>query len=248
MRLASYVLTVGVLAYASSAFGAEVPCSARTFENSAFTVCVFDARTEDLHLAWTNASDVPLRGFYRLAKSLGPRAARVRFAMNAGMFDAGSKPIGLYVETGVIRHRLNTDIGSGNFYMTPNGVFSREADGTIKIETTSAFAVRHTTPDLATQSGPMLVIDNTLNPQIAADGPSRNIRNGVGLRDAHTAFFVISDEPVSFGKLARLFRDGLQCHDALYFDGAVSSIWIPSSGREDNTAQLGPLVVITNKN
>ena len=118
------------------------------------------------------------------------------------------------------------------------------AGGALRLDTTEAFTVRSDTPRWATQSGPKLVIDNQFNPQIAADGPSKNLRNGVGLRDKHTALFVISDTPVSFGKLARLFREDLGCRDALYFDGAVSSAWIPSQHRDDNAAPLGPMVVV----
>jgi uncharacterized protein YigE (DUF2233 family) len=43
------------------------------------------------------------------------------------------------------------------------------------------------------------------------------------------------------GKLARLFRDELHCKDALYLDGAVSSLWAPSLGRSDSGNPLGPL-------
>jgi CDP-4-dehydro-6-deoxyglucose reductase len=42
----------------------------------------------------------------------------------------------------------------------------------------------------------MLVIDGALHAQFAPDGESRYIRNGVGVRDGRTAFFVISAEPV----------------------------------------------------
>ena len=47
------------------------------------------------------------------------------------------------------------------------------------------------------------------------------------------AWFVISEEPVSFGRLARCFRDGLGCRNALYLDGAVSSLWDRPAGRRD---------------
>ena len=50
---------------------------------------------------------------------------------------------------------------------------------------------------------------------------------------------------VSFGKLARLFRDILNCRDALYLDGAVSSLWPPAAQRMDNRAPLGRVIVVT---
>ena len=69
------------------------------------------------------------------------------------------------------------------------------------------------------------------------------IRNGVGVRGGE-ALFAISDQPVSFGRFARFFRDGLGCPDALYLDGAVSSLWAPAMGRQDTQTGLGTFVVV----
>ena len=55
--------------------------------------------------------------------------------------------------------------------------------------------------------------------------------------------FVISNEVVSFGKLARFFRDGLHARNALYFDGSVSSLWDPAAGRQDAGVPLGPIII-----
>ena len=55
---------------------------------------------------------------------------------------------------------------------------------------------------------------------------------------------VISLDPVSFGRIARYFRDRVKARDALYFDGSVSSLWDPANGRMDDFAELGPLVVV----
>jgi uncharacterized protein YigE (DUF2233 family) len=59
------------------------------------------------------------------------------------------------------------------------------------------------------------------------------------------AFFVISNAPVSFGRLARFLHDGLGCPDALYLDGAVSALWAPGLAREDTAAKLGTFVVVS---
>ena len=60
--------------------------------------------------------------------------------------------------------------------------------------------------DYATQSGPMLVIDGQIHPKISENGPSRKIRNGVGVRDRHIAVFSILVCPVTFREFARRFR------------------------------------------
>jgi uncharacterized protein YigE (DUF2233 family) len=218
-------------------------CEPRTFEGSPFTVCTVDLRRDELRLAWRGHAGPPLRGFAALADDLGDDARRVRFAINAGMYDADGAPIGLYVAAGVEHHARDDADGEGNFYRKPNGVFSVDASGEVHVEPTAAYAARRAAPAWATQSGPMLVIDGALHPAIADDGASRKLRNAVGARDAHTAVVVISEAPVSFGRLARLFRDELRCRDALYLDGVVSSLWLPP-GRRDAGHPLGPMIVV----
>jgi uncharacterized protein YigE (DUF2233 family) len=90
----------------------------------------------------------------------------------------------------------------------------------------------------------MLVIDGDLHPAIQDNGQSLHIRNGVGVDSADTAWFVISDDGVSFGRMARFFRDVLNCRNALYLDGSVSSLWDRPGGRRDGRTDLGPLVAV----
>jgi len=231
MKWAAFFL----LTMLTSAAAAE-SCSQRLFDGSTFTACQFDTKTQTLKFALP-----PSRGF----EGLG--AHGVAFGMNAGMFDQTGEPIGLYVEDGKALRPLNTRSGNGNFYMLPNGVFSQDRNGKLHIETTQAFVARHAKPRWATQSGPMLLIAGKLHPQVSDDGLSRNIRNGVCISGPSHAFFVISEDEVSFGKLARFFRDSLGCRDALYLDGFVSSLWLPAQGRMDNRAPLGPVVVVTER-
>jgi uncharacterized protein YigE (DUF2233 family) len=42
-------------------------------------------------------------------------------------------------------------------------------------------------------------------------------------------------------------RDELNCHNALFLDGAVSSLWAPASARLDSGYPLGPLVVVSER-
>lgn len=219
-------------------------CADKIFETTRFTVCVANTARQDVRLTWTDSKNMPLRSFARLATALGPDAGHVQFAMNAGMFDERGAPIGLYVENGFTRAPLNTRTGDGNFYLKPNGVFWIAGDGALGLETTERYVSGNRAPQWATQSGPMLVIDGEINPQIAPEGPSKYIRNGVCVRDPHTAFFAVSDEPVSFGRLARFFRDVQGCSSALYLDGAISSLWAPSLAREDDAHLLGPMIVV----
>jgi uncharacterized protein YigE (DUF2233 family) len=219
------------------------PCEHRVFEGEGFVVCSFDAQTQKLRLAWKSIAGTPYRSFAALSHELDE--GKLAFAMNAGMYDQAGSPIGLYIEQGRELKYISTMAGPGNFHMKPNGVFWIDADSDPHVSATDDYIAAAPQPAWATQSGPMLVIGGQLHPDFQSDGASRYVRNGVGVSGRHAALFVISDRPVSFGKLARLFRDELHCDDALYLDGAVSSLWAPSLGRSDSGNPLGPLVVVT---
>ena len=216
-------------------------CEAKTFEGSAFTVCRFDARGETIELIEGS------RSLAEVEARLGNRARHVKFAMNAGMYDEEGQPIGLFIADAKVGKRINLRSGSGNFHLLPNGVFAQGANGALSITPSHKFAQRVPAPRWATQSGPMLLIDGKLHPRFSANGPSQLIRNGVGIRDSHTAYFVISEDPVSFGRFARFFRDALDCDDALYLDGTVSSLWDPAGARQDAYSSLGPILVVFGK-
>jgi prepilin-type processing-associated H-X9-DG protein len=213
-------------------------CRTVTFEQSRFTVC--DPGRGALRLIAAARDEEPRRSFAEVMTAVPP--GQVAFAMNAGMFDADGRPIGLAVVDGRPVHALNSRDGGGNFHLKPNGVFAVRRDGAAEVVTSKAFAM---SPDIAhaTQSGPMLVIDGAIHPRFDKDGESRFIRNGVGIAAGGRPLFVISNEVVSFGKLARFFRDGLKTANALYFDGSVSSLWDPATGRMDAGVPLGPIIV-----
>jgi len=216
-------------------------CSDRAFEGTRFTVCSVKGGKVEVR---TSARDgAPYRTFAALEAALGKRADQAAFAMNAGMFDEQGRAIGLLIENGKELHKINRRKGGGNFHMMPNGVFLARTDGRAEVVTSDDY---QPSPDIAfaTQSGPMLVIEGKLHPAFEPDGTSRNIRNGVGIAPDGTPVFVISAELVSFGKLARFFRDDLKTRNALYFDGSVSSLRDPVNGRRDTHAELGPIVVV----
>lgn len=222
-------------------------CRAERFEGSPFTICRYNPQTHSIALRLKHPDGGPLRSFARLADALGPAASHIAFAMNAGMYDKWSQPIGLYVERGITEHPLNRKQGPGNFHMQPNGVFWIDTAGP-HVATTDAYAaLGKVAATYATQSGPMLLIDGKPNPQFGPDGTSRYIRNGVCVPDGKQIVFVLSDEPVSFGKFARAFRDSLHCRDALYLDGYVSSLWDAGTGRIDQRFPLGPMIVVSER-
>lgn len=226
---------------------ADAACVETLFEGDRFVICSFDPARQTLRLILDDKSGRPYRSFGNLRHALGSAADKVAFAMNAGMFDAAGIPIGLHVEDGEQRVPLNRASGAGNFYMVPNGVFWLDRHGPHVTPTTSFHQKRPAGVRQATQSGPMLVIDGKLHPAFGGDGASRYIRNGVGVTRDHRAIFVISRSAVSFGKFARLFRDSLDCPDALYLDGYVSALWTPAADHPQQSHPLGPMILVSNR-
>jgi uncharacterized protein YigE (DUF2233 family) len=222
-------------------------CSEMSFDASRFTICRFDPKRHDLQGFVTDQNGNPFRRFDHLRRYLGVKSKRVAFAMNAGMFDDAGFPIGLYVEDGIERHPSNDRDAPGNFYLKPNGVFWVDARGVHVAETKAYLDGARFGLRFATQSGPMLVIAGQIHPKFDFDGSSKHIRNGVGVDRAGRAVFVISSGPVSLGKFARVFRDQLGCDNALFLDGAVSSLWNGATDRIDERADIGPMIVVSER-
>ncbi len=185
----------------------------------------------------------PYGSFSALSAALAVDGKQLVFAMNAGMFGADLKPIGLYIENGKQARKINRRNGSGNFHLKPNGVFY-VAGGQAGVVETEAYAKKGLKPDFATQSGPMLVINGKIHPKFTETGPSRKRRNGVCVPGKNEVVFAISDGFVNFHSFARLFRDGFKCQNALFFDGSISSLHAPEMGRSDGFFDLGPMVAV----
>ena len=222
-------------------------CRKVTFEEAVFTHCTADPAKHRIAVDLGPDDGAPYRSLANLAAARPADGAPVAFAVNGGMFDEEGKPIGYYVEGGKRLKELNRNKGSGNFHMAPNGVFFGAGDKWQVRTSDDFYSNVGDRPQFGTQSGPMLLIAGKLHPEITDNGPSRTRRNGVGVDSAGKAHFVISEGPVSFGALARFYRDDLKVANALYLDGSVSSLWDPASERLDVRAPLGPLIVVTER-
>ena len=219
----------------------EAACAEEAFEGNAYVVCRFDLRSDPLQLFNLKPDGEPYGSFSSLGGGLKEQGKTLAFGMNAGMFDDHLKPIGLYVEGGKQLKRLNRRNGPGNFHLKPNGVFyiAGSSGGVMETE---AYAKSGLKVDYASQSGPMLVVDGKLHPRFSETAQSRKRRNGVGASDGHMLVFAISTSAVNFHSFARLFRDHLNCRNALFLDGSISSLYAPELGRSDGFFSLGPII------
>ena len=234
-------LSAAVMLLAAGLAPAAAACRDEAYGGVPYTICEVEAG-QDLRLFLTAPDGQPFGSFARIEADLAGRGERLVFAMNAGMYHADRRPVGLFVQDGRQVAPLVTRAGPGNFGMLPNGVFCIRPRGFAVIES-RAFAARGPECTDASQSGPMLVIDGALHPRFLPEATSTHIRNGVGVsRDGRRAVFAISNRPVTFHQFARLFRDHLGLPQALYFDGSISRLHAPELGRSDWGRPMGPIV------
>jgi len=164
----------------------------------------------------------------------------LNFAMNAGMYHANYSPVGLYIEQGEQKQKINTLTKRfGNFYMQPNGVLAWNNDKIILLQT-QKYIQTVFKANYATQSGPMLVIDGKVNALFIPNSESLKVRNGVGVKN-NQVYFVISRDRMSFYDFAHIFKNNLRIDQALYLDGSISSAYIPQAKRHDQIYNLGPI-------
>jgi uncharacterized protein YigE (DUF2233 family) len=241
--------SLGLALFIASGAAAEPgPCADIEEQGAAYTVCDFDARKSDIRLFLRDDKGEILGAFSRLASELANKGETLVFAMNAGMYAEDRAPVGLYVENGRTLNGANTRSGAGNFHLKPNGVFWVN-DGRAGVTETARYLKNPQRAQFATQSGPMLVIGGRIHPRIHGDGMSQKFRNGVCVEDGHIIRFAISNQPVTFHQFARLFRDRLQCKDALFLDGgSASALYARSLSRHDRFAPtMGPILGVVEK-
>ncbi|MBZ9676848.1 phosphodiester glycosidase family protein [Mesorhizobium sp. ES1-1] len=221
------------------------PCRTTSFEAASYVVCEVDPKLYSIELFWKDPTGKPYQSLHALHAAQQTSGRRMLLAINAGMYHPNLDPVGLYVERGREMTSAKTGSGSGNFSLLPNGIFA--IGNKAAVRETSDFLKSRPQVDYATQSGPMLVIDGRLHPKFLADGTSRKIRDGVGVRGDGVAVFAISNDEVTFHTFARLFRDALGCDNALFLDGSISSLLAPGIGRNDDYWNLGPMIGVFRK-
>ena len=225
-------LALAVLAVTPHAAGALEARELR-FAGADYQVVDIDLSRDVLELHWQDATGAPLASIERLREWGQGDGSRLVFATNAGIYDREYRPLGLHIEHGQTLRRLNTSRGSaraGNFAIQPNGVFYVDAEGHAGVVPTADWSVRAIDARIATQSGPMLVVDGAINPSFQPGSESLKWRSGVCSPASRHVVFAVSTAPVNFHAFARLFRDRLGCRDALYLDGSLSRVWTKDQG------------------
>lgn len=258
-RRSAVVLTVVVIVLCAVAAGAwkwryapppshtdaplPAPCRTLVFEGDHYVVCDLPTRTYAVAIGHNDGKTNAIATVSDFLAARPPGAVPAVLAMNGGMYQLDLSPLGLLIENGREVAPLNLKGGHGNFHMQPNGVFFIRPDGGAGVMESRAWAAAPPPAAYATQSGPMLVSGGRIHPAFDHNGASRYRRNGVGVCGG-SVVLAISRDVVSFGAFARLFRDELQCPDALFLDGAVSALAGPQGAVVGGTFPAGPVIVV----
>ena len=184
---------------------------------------------QDLDLFWKRPDGTPYSSIHNLREELRSQGRELVFAVNGGIYSEQFTPLGLYIENGKRYYKLNEGEGGGNFFLLPNGVFYVTEVGARVVETTDYQPERRVIN--AVQSGPILVSHGRIHPRFIEGYHSKHIRNGVGVDREGRVVFAISNEPVNFHDFGTLFKDGLDCPNALYLDGSISEMYAPDLHR-----------------
>lgn len=217
-------------------------CESVQYQSIDYIVCSVDSDKTRPALFLNDPSGKPWKSVTNLAKGLNNQ---VEFIMNIGMYHDDYSPVGLYVENFQQIKAINTNDGPGNFHLKPNGIFHFTVDKTgaaeFKVEETEQYLSNDRQPQYATQSGPMLVINNQLHPRFLPKSDSLHIRNGVGVTEFGEVKFVISKQPVNFYTFAHFFKDYLNTPNALYLDGKISTLYAPPLPTIKTWFYVGPM-------
>ncbi len=199
-----------------------------------------------LRLFWRDDRNTPFTNIGRLKQYLDGRKQTLYFAVNGGMFQPDSRPEGLFVKDGLTI--VNVDKKEGvpgkylNFYLQPNGIFLIDHKNRAAVIPTYQLPKYQEKLKLATQSGPMLLIDGEVHPAFNEGSSNKFVRNGVGVTRGGDVIFAISNEKVNFYDFALFFRER-GCDNALYLDGVISKMYFPRI-RDDLDGFLGPIIAV----
>lgn len=202
-----------------------------------------DTKKQDIKLYWKDDKNENFVSIRNLKSWVEKNKRKLVFAMNAGMYKQDHSPQGLFIENKKTLSPLDTSVGSGNFYLKPNGIFYITTDN-IPVICNSANFKDNGKIKYATQSGPMLVIDGQIHTAFKEGSTNLNIRNGVGILPDNKVIFVMSKKEINFYDFANYFKS-MGCKNALYLDGFISKTYLPEKNWTQTDGSFGIIIGIT---
>lgn len=190
------------------------------------TYHILSAPASSIKIIWKDDAGKQLRTIPEVARFYQSKNIAIDTLMNGGIFEPGGIPSGLLIQEGKELRPVNRNLGEGNFFLQPNGIFLIHDKGAAVIRT-DEYPLRDKNILHAVQSGPLLLRQGKIHPVFRAESTSRLHRNGVGVAKTGEVIFVMTDfSSAKFPNLhefAELFRK-LGCDDALFLDGDISQM------------------------
>lgn len=218
--------------------------SAQQIEDERFISHIVDLKVQNLKFYLENSEGNNYGNILKLKTALEDNNQRLVFAMNGGMYLRDGSPQGLYIENGITKTPLDTlNKLKTNFYLKPNGVFYLTNDHKGVVCQTSEY-VPSSTITYATQSGPMLVINDHIHPVFKKDSKHYNIRNGIGVLPNGNLLFAMSKDTITLYDFADFFKTQ-GCKNALYLDGFVSRTYLPKKKWVQLDGNFGVIIAET---
>jgi uncharacterized protein YigE (DUF2233 family) len=239
MKTSGILLFLGLILSLSSFY--FIKKSIYEVDESRMITYQVDVEVQDLKFYWKNSEEKKYSNFQNLKRELNQQNQKLIFAMNGGMYLKDGSPQGLFIEDGEIKKSVNAKNSNyGNFYMKPNGVFCVTNENTAVVcETSQIKNINHI--KYATQSGPMLLNDGEIHSQFILGSKNLHIRNGVGILPNGKVLFAMSKEKINFYDFATFFKQR-GCRDALYLDGFVSRMYVPSKNWNQQDGNFGVII------
>ncbi len=200
-----------------------------------------------IRMYWKDDKRNILGSLGRLQQYTAQKGFDLLYACNDGMYMQNQAPLGYYVEDEKTLQKINTKTGIGNFYLKPKGIFYTDEYNIPHIQSIETASDRILLQSkkitYLTQSGPMLIHNNAINPLFTQGSTNINVRNGAGILPNGHAYFAMSTYPVSFYDFAKHFKDK-GCSEALYFDGFVSRSFCPQQNYRQMDGDFGVIIAI----
>ena len=100
---------------------------------------------------------------------------------------------------------------------------------------------------LATQSGPMLLINGATHPKFTQGSTNEKIRSGVGKINDKKVIFAITIDESNFYEFAIFFKEIFGCKDALFLDGAISQMYLKDVSPHLTGGNFGAMISVSKK-
>ena len=151
------------------------------------------------------------------------------FTINASISDSSCNPIGFYYKNGKLLKPVNLNNGTGNFYLKPNGALIFTKKSAVICE--SSEITNYNDVYLGIQSGPMLLVNGSINHQFNPSSKNKNIRCAVGIASNKNnetfLIFCVSNNPVCFYDISMLLKMKFKCSNALCLESGNCAMNLP---------------------